>query len=43
MVPISLTAYSRLVMYSFGFQHAFQKGMARGDPFFLRVRVRANC
>jgi len=29
--------YCKLVMYSFGFQAAFEKGMARGDPFFLRV------
>ncbi|KAF8530244.1 fungal-specific transcription factor domain-containing protein [Hysterangium stoloniferum] len=26
--------YSRLVMFSFGFQHAVQRGLKRDDPFF---------
>jgi len=35
----SLVNYCKLIMYSFGFQYAFEKGLARGDPFFLRVRI----
>ena len=35
MVPISLTAYSRLVMYSFGFQQAFKRGFQPEDHMFL--------
>jgi hypothetical protein len=35
----SLVEYSRLVMYSFGFQHAFQRGLEPGDHiFFTKVR-----
>lgn len=30
-----LVNYSRLVMYSFGFQHAFQRGMESNDQVFL--------
>ncbi|KAL6303631.1 hypothetical protein BKA93DRAFT_853541 [Sparassis latifolia] len=30
-----LTNYSRLVMYSFGFQQAFKRGMQPGDQIFL--------
>ncbi|KAH9942813.1 hypothetical protein B0H21DRAFT_695974 [Amylocystis lapponica] len=30
-----LTSYSRLVMYSFGFQQAFHRGMQEGDNLFL--------
>ncbi|KAG2080394.1 hypothetical protein BD769DRAFT_1784827 [Suillus cothurnatus] len=30
-----LVSYSRLVMYSFGFQHAFQPGMEASDNVFL--------
>lgn len=30
-----LVSYSRLVMYSFGFQHAFQRGMEASDNVFL--------
>uniref|UniRef100_A0A0W0G6S0 Xylanolytic transcriptional activator regulatory domain-containing protein n=1 Tax=Moniliophthora roreri TaxID=221103 RepID=A0A0W0G6S0_MONRR len=30
-----LVAYSRLVMFSFGFQQAFQRGVQRGDNIFL--------
>ncbi|KAG2124252.1 hypothetical protein BD769DRAFT_1776582 [Suillus cothurnatus] len=30
-----LVNYSRLVMYSFGFQHAFQRGMEASDNVFL--------
>ncbi|KAH7886528.1 fungal-specific transcription factor domain-containing protein [Phlebopus sp. FC_14] len=30
-----LVNYSRLVMYSFGFQHAFQRGMEASDHVFL--------
>lgn len=29
--------YSRLVMFSFGFQHAVQRGLRREDVFFQRV------
>jgi hypothetical protein len=29
-----LVGYSRLVMYSFGFQHAFQRGLEPGDHIF---------
>ncbi|EJD43975.1 hypothetical protein AURDEDRAFT_185270 [Auricularia subglabra TFB-10046 SS5] len=35
LMPV-IVNYCKLVMYSFGFQHAFEKGLARGDPFFLR-------
>ncbi|KAL4066300.1 fungal-specific transcription factor domain-containing protein [Scleroderma yunnanense] len=31
-----LVNYSRLVMYSFGFQHAFQRGMEASDHVFLK-------
>jgi hypothetical protein len=31
----SLVEYSRLVMYSFGFQHAFQRGLEPGDHIFF--------
>ncbi|KDQ12615.1 hypothetical protein BOTBODRAFT_413596 [Botryobasidium botryosum FD-172 SS1] len=31
-----LVNYSRLVMYSFGFQQAFDKGLARDDMFFVQ-------
>lgn len=31
----SLVNYSRLVMYSFGFQHAFQRGIEANDNVFL--------
>ncbi|OJA14638.1 hypothetical protein AZE42_02677 [Rhizopogon vesiculosus] len=30
-----LVSYSRLVMYSFGFQHAFQRGIGASDNVFL--------
>lgn len=33
--PSSLVSYSRLVMYSFGFQHAFQRGIGTSDNVFL--------
>ena len=31
----SLTGYSRLVMYSFGFQQAFRRGFQPEDQLFL--------
>ncbi|KAL0571546.1 hypothetical protein V5O48_010422 [Marasmius crinis-equi] len=31
-----LVAYSRLVMFSFGFQQAFQRGLRSGDEIFLQ-------
>lgn len=31
----SLTNYSRLVMFSFGFQQAYQRGFAPGDEIFF--------
>lgn len=32
--------YSRLVMYSFGFQQAFQRGMGTNDEiFFTKVNI----
>ena len=34
-VRCSLVNYSRLVMYSFGFQQAFQRGMCPEDEIFL--------
>ena len=34
-IIISLVNYSRLVMYSFGFQHAFQRGIEASDNVFL--------
>ncbi|KAI6100455.1 hypothetical protein EV401DRAFT_1877551 [Pisolithus croceorrhizus] len=36
-----LVNYSRLVMYSFGFQHAFQRGMESNDQVFLQKCFRA--
>lgn len=39
-MPSSLVGYSRLVMFSFGFQQAFQRGFERGDQvFFIKVSV----
>ncbi|KIM60279.1 hypothetical protein SCLCIDRAFT_1217063 [Scleroderma citrinum Foug A] len=32
-----LVSYSRLVMFSFGFQHAFQRGMEANDQVFLET------
>jgi len=38
--PRSLVGYSRLVMFSFGFQQAFQRGIGRSDQvFFTKVCV----
>lgn len=31
--------YSKLVMHSFGFQNALDKGITKGDVFFPRVRL----
>ena len=31
----SLTNYSRLVMFSFGFQQAYQRGFEHGDEIFF--------
>ncbi|KAI6043555.1 fungal-specific transcription factor domain-containing protein [Pisolithus marmoratus] len=36
-----LVNYSRLVMYSFGFQHAFQRGMESNDQVFLQMCFKA--
>ena len=39
----SLVGYSRLVMYSFGFQHAFQRGLEPSDHvFFTKVCPRTS-
>ena len=36
----SLVGYSRLVMFSFGFQQAFHRGIQAGDDlFFNKVRA----
>lgn len=36
---VSLVAYNKLVMFSFGFQHAFQRGIGPSDHiFFTKVR-----
>ena len=32
-------SYTRLVVLSYGFQHAFLKGQANENPFLLRVSV----
>ncbi len=32
----SLVEYSRLVMYSFGFQQAFERGIEPGDQLFFK-------
>ena len=40
----SLTGYSRLVMYSFGFQQAFKRGFQDGDQIFLeKVGTLSSC
>lgn len=39
----SLTSYARLVMYSFGFQQAYRRGMQTRDQLFLdKVSKNAN-
>lgn len=38
VLSVSLVAYSRLVMFSFGFQQAFHRGIERSDQvFFTKV------
>ena len=39
----SLTSYSRLVMYSFGFQQAFKRGFQAEDQFFLEKASPGVC
>jgi hypothetical protein len=34
-VQCSLVGYSRLVMFSFGFQQAYQRGLKAGDDVFF--------
>lgn len=34
---LSLVAYSRLVMFSFGFQQAFRRGFRNNDPLFFNM------
>ncbi|KAI0755619.1 hypothetical protein C8Q74DRAFT_1210774 [Fomes fomentarius] len=38
-----LTNYSRLVMYSFGFQQAFKRGLQAEDEFFIEKASVLNC
>ena len=40
----SYSNYARLVMFSFGFQQAFQRGFEPDDEvFFTRVRILLRC